>query len=127
MAGITGKAIALTIGATPYPITAHNISNTCELQEDSNSKSNGRTAWVAGFTHTTGSVEAYYDPADNPIPSLKPGDTATLILAFDGTENQTIPVIVESLEFSSPVKGKVTFTVNFTATGYDVNTELTAL
>ena len=127
MAGAAGKSGKFLIGAVEYPITGWTMSNTCEALEDSNTKSNGREEYVAGFTVATGSLTAYYDSSDNPIPTLDPSSTATGIFNLDGTKTITVPLLVTSMDFDMPVKGKVTFTVNFTSTGFDMATQLDAL
>jgi len=128
MAGLAGKAGSLTIGAASYPITQWDLDVTSELLEDSNSKSSGRNEFVEGFSGATGSFTAYYDPDDNPIPSLDPGSgTVTLILGLSATKDITVPALVSSTSFSTPIKGKIEFTCSFTATGFDTATELDAL
>jgi hypothetical protein len=127
MAGLAGKAGTLKIGATAYAITEWSLNTTCEMLEDSNSKSSGREAYVAGFTGATGSVVAYYDTAEGLLPLVDPGTSVSLILDINGTKTITVPAISNGLDFSMPVKGKVSFTMNFTATGFDSETQLNAL
>ena len=127
MAGAAGKDGKFLIGTTEYPITDFSLDHTCAALEDSNTKSGGKEEYVAGFTVCTGTLTAYYDSADNPIPALNPSSTATGIFNIDGTKTITIPLLVTGMNFSMPVKDKVTFNVSFTSTGYDMATQLDAL
>jgi hypothetical protein len=127
MAGISGAAGGLTIGANTYPITAWEITPRCELLEDSNSKSSGLETYVAGFTGGTGSFTAYYDESDNPMSVIQPGDSVTLILKLSGSKSLNVPAIISDLPISIPIKGKVEFTCNFTATGWQMASSISGL
>lgn len=127
MAGIAGKEGSLTIGANEYSITAWEITPRCELLEDSSSTTEGRETYVAGFTGGTGSFTSYYDPASSPMSVIQPGDAVSLILGFNGSKTLTVPAIISDIPFTIPIKGKIEFTCNFTATNWTMNSSISGL
>jgi hypothetical protein len=124
MAGLAGKAGYLEENSVKYPITQWTLNPTCELLEDSNSKSDGKEEWVDGFTAGAGTVDAYYDPDDNDIPRLYPGASVTLKLGLNASKSIDMTAYIEGAPITMPVKGKITFQVNYRATGWDGSAQL---
>lgn len=127
MAGLAGKDGSLTIGANTYSITNWEITPKADILEDSSSTTNGRETFVKGFTGGTGSFTSYYDPDSSPMAVIQPGDSVTLNLGFNGSKILNVPVIISDLPFTTPIKGKIEFTCNFTCTNWDMNASISGL
>jgi len=119
--GISAKALSFAIGATTYAIVGWEFTPTCELLDDTDSKSSGNEEWIAGIMGGSGTITARYDPNDNPITVMMPGTEATLLLGLNADEVLSVTVIVESLPITTTVRGHVEIKFNFKATAWDLD------
>jgi len=105
-----------------YCVTDINLDAVCELLEASDTCSDGHQEFEPGFDGATGSITCNYDPTKSFVPKCKPGNEITVKITVTGggqTKTVTIPGYAGQLSLGSPVKGLVTFTLNFTASGWD--------
>jgi len=130
MAGLSGKAATLKIGAQEFPITRWTYTPTVEALDDSNSMSSGREEFVAGFSSATGTVEGYLDITSantNPITLAKPGTAVTILLHINAAEKLSIPCLITSMPITAEVKGKVSYSFDYQSTGYDMDTDIVTI
>jgi hypothetical protein len=105
------------VGAAYLRITDFNAEPKCNLEDVSNSEGNGWEEFIAAFKGMTGSFTAKYDSNDSPFVSLSPGDTVAITITLTTGMTLVFSAIISGLPITGAVKGTISYTCNFTATG----------
>lgn len=116
---IAGFEQSITVGSTPVCVTNGKFTETNEVIDVTGSCSGGKKQSIAGLSIVTGSFDMNFD-TNNPV-DLPAGTYFSIHYLLNATEAtqglQAAAAQVVSRDFSAPVPGAVTQTVNFQTSG----------
>ena len=120
---LTGRKLAAKAGTTVICITAWNLNPSNDVQEVTNSCSDGSKEYDAGLDGGDGSATLVWDVATNPFEgtdAIKPGVKISMTLTLEAGSTAgdfVVPAIITGTPVAVGVGGRVEVTCNFNING----------
>lgn len=119
MATISGKSGTITVSNSAVAeITGWSLTTTSNNPAYASNATSGHKTRRGGVKDFTGTADYVYDTAADIHDTLATGNTVTLVLSMDGTENISCPSIIDSITYNVDINdgGIVGGVVSFSAT-----------
>jgi hypothetical protein len=120
---LTGRKLAAKAGTTVICVTAWNLNPSNDVQEMTNSCSNGAKEYDAGLDGGDGSATLVWDAENNLFEgtdAIKPGVKLSLTLSLEAGSTEgdfVVPAIITGTPIAVGVGGRVEVTANFNING----------
>lgn len=112
-----GKSGSAKVAAEVLKVLQWSVKDAADLEESSNTASNGKKQWTAGFNGLDWTIEAQWEATKGPfdVPVLVPGtEISTLFLGVNGSVNgYAMPTaIVESADITMATKNVIKWSIS---------------